>query len=126
MYVETILEVHHKYNALVLTAFNNDAGFVAALDKVHTVLLEGTNPLLQRDSPIQIKLTECCSSQSQIFQSLLVSKKQMICKITVIGFLVHAKEMLGKCIILFEVPVVWAYSGSHRDDLHSQLLLLLP
>lgn len=34
MYVETILEVHHKYNALVLTAFNNDAGFVAALDKV--------------------------------------------------------------------------------------------
>lgn len=34
VYVETILEVHHKYNALVLTAFNNDAGFVAALDKV--------------------------------------------------------------------------------------------
>lgn len=64
MYVETILEVHHKYNALVLTAFNNDAGFVAALDKVRTVLLEGTNPFLQRDSPIQIKLTECRSSQS--------------------------------------------------------------
>jgi len=34
VYVETILEVHQKYNALVLTAFNNDAGFVAALDKV--------------------------------------------------------------------------------------------
>ena len=34
MYVETILDVHRKYNALVLTAFNNDAGFVAALDKV--------------------------------------------------------------------------------------------
>lgn len=34
VYVETILEVHHKYNALVLTAFNNDAGFVAAQDKV--------------------------------------------------------------------------------------------
>lgn len=33
VYVETILEVHQKYNALVLTAFNNDAGFVAALDK---------------------------------------------------------------------------------------------
>ncbi|XP_048579613.1 cullin-1 [Nematostella vectensis] len=33
VYVETILEVHHKYNALVLTAFKNDAGFVAALDK---------------------------------------------------------------------------------------------
>lgn len=33
IYVQTILEVHKKYNALVLTAFNNDSGFVAALDK---------------------------------------------------------------------------------------------
>ena len=33
-YVQTVLEVHKKYNALVMTAFNNDAGFVAALDKV--------------------------------------------------------------------------------------------
>lgn len=33
VYVNTILEVHKKYNALVLTAFNNDSGFVAALDK---------------------------------------------------------------------------------------------
>ncbi|GFW45263.1 cullin-1 [Trichonephila clavipes] len=33
IYVNTILEVHRKYNALVLTAFNNEAGFVAALDK---------------------------------------------------------------------------------------------
>ncbi|XP_077996577.1 cullin-1 [Glandiceps talaboti] len=33
MYVQTILDVHRKYNALVLTSFNNDAGFVAALDK---------------------------------------------------------------------------------------------
>lgn len=33
IYVSTILEVHKKYNALVLTAFNNDRGFVAALDK---------------------------------------------------------------------------------------------
>merc|ERR1719186_1089235 len=32
-YVNTILEVHRKYNALVLTAFDNDAGFVASLDK---------------------------------------------------------------------------------------------
>jgi len=31
--VNTLLEVHKKYNALVLTAFNNDSGFVAALDK---------------------------------------------------------------------------------------------
>jgi len=32
--VQTILNVHKKYNALVMSAFNNDAGFVAALDKV--------------------------------------------------------------------------------------------
>lgn len=33
VYVTTILDVHRKYNTLVLVAFNNDAGFVAALDK---------------------------------------------------------------------------------------------
>ncbi|XP_066597892.1 cullin-1 isoform X2 [Prorops nasuta] len=33
VYVNTMLEVHKKYNALVLVAFNNDSGFVAALDK---------------------------------------------------------------------------------------------
>ncbi|XP_052715029.1 cullin-1-like [Crassostrea angulata] len=33
MYVQTILDVHKKYHALVMTAFSNDAGFVAALDK---------------------------------------------------------------------------------------------
>ncbi|XP_055926605.1 cullin-1-like isoform X1 [Argiope bruennichi] len=33
IYVNTILDVHRKYNALVMTAFNNEAGFVAALDK---------------------------------------------------------------------------------------------
>ena len=33
IYVTTILDVHKKYNALVLNAFNNDSGFVAALDK---------------------------------------------------------------------------------------------
>ena len=36
MYVQTILDVHRKYHALVMTAFSNDAGFVAALDKVRT------------------------------------------------------------------------------------------
>lgn len=39
MYVQTILDVHKKYNALVMSAFNNDAGFVAALDKVGCVHL---------------------------------------------------------------------------------------
>ena len=33
LYVTTILEVHKKYNKLVLTAFENDSGFVASLDK---------------------------------------------------------------------------------------------
>ncbi|KZC11849.1 Cullin-1 [Dufourea novaeangliae] len=33
LYVNTTLEIHKKYNALVLVAFNNDSGFVAALDK---------------------------------------------------------------------------------------------
>ena len=33
LYVSTILEVHRKYNNLVLTAFTNDSGFVASLDK---------------------------------------------------------------------------------------------
>uniref|UniRef100_A0AAY5KMG9 Cullin family profile domain-containing protein n=1 Tax=Esox lucius TaxID=8010 RepID=A0AAY5KMG9_ESOLU len=33
VYVQTTLNVHKKYNALVMSAFNNDAGFVAALDK---------------------------------------------------------------------------------------------
>jgi len=33
LYVSTILDVHGKYNKLVLTAFTNDSGFVASLDK---------------------------------------------------------------------------------------------
>lgn len=33
VYVSTILDTHKKFNAMVLTAFNNDSGFVAALDK---------------------------------------------------------------------------------------------
>ena len=33
------VQVHRKYNALVLTAFNNDSGFVASLDKVPFLLL---------------------------------------------------------------------------------------
>lgn len=32
-YVQTILEIHRKYQALVATAFCNDAGFVESLDK---------------------------------------------------------------------------------------------
>ena len=43
MYVQTTLDVHKKYNALVMSAFNNDAGFVAALDKVSVPDSTGTD-----------------------------------------------------------------------------------
>ena len=33
IYVSTILDVHRKYKALVLTSFNNRSGFMAGLDK---------------------------------------------------------------------------------------------
>uniref|UniRef100_UPI00359000F2 cullin-1-like n=1 Tax=Myxine glutinosa TaxID=7769 RepID=UPI00359000F2 len=33
IYVQTILEIHKKYNGLVMSAFNKNTGFVAALDK---------------------------------------------------------------------------------------------
>ncbi|XP_053696563.1 cullin-1-like [Sabethes cyaneus] len=33
IFVQSILDVHKKYNDLVLTAFDNDSGFVTALDK---------------------------------------------------------------------------------------------
>lgn len=44
IYVQTILEVHKKYNALVLTSFKNDKGFVAALDKACGKFIN-TNPV---------------------------------------------------------------------------------
>ena len=34
-YVQTILDTHKMYNALVMTAFSNDTGFVQSLDKVN-------------------------------------------------------------------------------------------
>ena len=34
IYVQTILDIHKKYNLLVMTAFSNDSGFVESLDKV--------------------------------------------------------------------------------------------
>jgi cullin 1 len=33
IYVQTILDIHKKYNTLVMTAFSNDSGFVESLDK---------------------------------------------------------------------------------------------
>ncbi|KAK9884019.1 hypothetical protein WA026_004954 [Henosepilachna vigintioctopunctata] len=43
IYVNTILAVHKKYNALVLIAFNNDSGFVAALDKACGRFINGNS-----------------------------------------------------------------------------------
>lgn len=43
VYVNTILQVHKKYNALVLVAFNNDSGFVAALDKACGRFINGNS-----------------------------------------------------------------------------------
>lgn len=39
IYVNAILQVHKKFSQLVLVAFHNDTGFVAALDKVISVSL---------------------------------------------------------------------------------------
>ena len=33
MNVQTVLDVHKKYDALMTSAFNNDAGFLTSLDK---------------------------------------------------------------------------------------------
>merc|ERR1719189_2456310 len=43
LYVSTILDVHRKYNALVMTAFNNDSGFVASLDKACGKFINGNS-----------------------------------------------------------------------------------
>jgi uncharacterized membrane protein len=34
LYVQIVLDVHRKYHTLVTMSFNNDTGFVAALDRV--------------------------------------------------------------------------------------------
>merc|ERR1719412_1024958 len=43
LYVSTILDVHRKYNALVMAAFNNDSGFVASLDKACGKFINGNS-----------------------------------------------------------------------------------
>ena len=66
-YVQTVLDVHKKYNALVVTAFNRDAGFVAALDKVslapalfrfHSGFPEGKAEYLCGDSQLDYKINK--------------------------------------------------------------------
>ncbi len=47
LYVSTILNVHRKYNGLVLTSFSNDSGFVASLDKACGKFIN-QNPVTRR------------------------------------------------------------------------------
>ncbi len=50
VYVTTILDVHKKYNALVMSAFSNDAGFVASLDKACGKFINGNAVTRQANS----------------------------------------------------------------------------
>lgn len=70
MYVQTILDVHKKYNALVMSAFNNDAGFVAALDKV--ILYVSVNAL------IVTYIASTCMADPEIFFDCNNLKKTML------------------------------------------------
>ena len=45
-----ILEVHRKYNTLVLAAFRNDSGFVAALDKACGKYINNNNVTMKAKS----------------------------------------------------------------------------
>lgn len=51
VYVQTLLAVHKKYNGLVLVAFQNDAGFVASLDKACGRFIN-TNAVTQEGGPM--------------------------------------------------------------------------
>uniref|UniRef100_A0A8C7P7Y4 Cullin-1 n=1 Tax=Oncorhynchus mykiss TaxID=8022 RepID=A0A8C7P7Y4_ONCMY len=82
VYVQTTLNVHKKYNALVMSAFNNDAGFVAALDKVTDVvapsLSSSKNPeeaeLEDTLNQVQACGFEYTSKLQRMFQDIGVSK----------------------------------------------------
>ena len=50
LYVTAILEVHRKYNTLVLAAFRNDSGFVAALDKACGKYINNNNVTMKAKS----------------------------------------------------------------------------
>merc|ERR1719402_1416109 len=43
LYVQTILEVHRKFDSLVIRAFNRDGGFVASLDKACGKFINNNN-----------------------------------------------------------------------------------
>uniref|UniRef100_A0A8D0AQY5 Cullin 1a n=1 Tax=Sander lucioperca TaxID=283035 RepID=A0A8D0AQY5_SANLU len=61
VYVQTTLDVHKKYNALVMSAFNNDAGFVAALDKV-------SNPVSVSKNPEEAELEDTLNQVMVVFK----------------------------------------------------------
>lgn len=50
VYVNATLEVHKKYNALVIRSFNNDSGFVAALDKACGRFINNNSVTMQTNS----------------------------------------------------------------------------
>uniref|UniRef100_A0A8D3E830 Cullin-1 n=1 Tax=Scophthalmus maximus TaxID=52904 RepID=A0A8D3E830_SCOMX len=64
VYVQTTLDVHKKYNALVMSAFNNDAGFVAALDKAcgRFINNNGVTRMAQSSSKSPELLARYCDS----------------------------------------------------------------
>nr|XP_042126374.1 LOW QUALITY PROTEIN: cullin-1-like [Peromyscus maniculatus bairdii] len=64
MYVQTVLDVHKKYNALVMSAFKNDAGFVAALDKACSRFINNNavTKMAQSSSKSSELLTRYCDS----------------------------------------------------------------
>ena len=51
LYVTTMLSVHRKYHALVLSSFNSDSGFVASLDKACGRFVNSNAVTTQAQSP---------------------------------------------------------------------------
>ncbi|XP_057586578.1 cullin-1-like isoform X2 [Hippopotamus amphibius kiboko] len=64
IYIQSVLDVHKKYNTLVMLVFNNDAGFVAALDKAcsHFINNSAVTEMPQSSSKFPELLAEYCDS----------------------------------------------------------------
>ncbi|KAJ3340603.1 hypothetical protein HDU93_006718 [Gonapodya sp. JEL0774] len=62
VYVESLLSVHKKYDAMVREAFKNDAGFVAALDKACREFVNRNNVCRVNSSKSPELLAKFCDS----------------------------------------------------------------
>jgi len=64
LYVNTILEVHRKFNSLVIRAFSRDGGFVASLDKACGKFINNNNvtKLAQNSSKSPELLAKYCDA----------------------------------------------------------------